>query len=135
MTRLCSVRRAELPGCCGVTVLSNMARTAENGMARRRLEGGDAGPLAKYLMAAIDPDAQGCYLYTTINTQKVEYNALKMAGFEVIGKFKNPRTGNWVLIHAWMKAPLPSRTKTVRGPRVVGRVATPRKPKRRLARR
>lgn len=126
MARACHVQSNELPGCCGVTVLSHMSRDRHLGIGTA-VESGDSDALAKHLMGIIDPEEKGCYLYTTIQSQKAQYNALKMAGFEVIGKFKNPRTGNWVLIHAWMKAPLPRRTKTVRGPRVVGRVAAPRR--------
>ncbi len=116
--------------------MSHMTRADQYGRQTPVVGAADTDALAKFLLGSIDPAAQGCYLYTTIQEQKTEYNALKMAGFKVIGKFKNPRTGNWVLIHAWTKEPLPSRTKTVRGPRVIGRVAAPRaKAKRRLVRR
>ncbi len=118
MSRSFRLRSAQLPECCGVTVLGRARLPTDFG--ERGLVTDDADGFAKHLMGLIDPANQGCYLYTTTCDQKAEYNALNMAGFKVIGRFKNPRTGNWVLIHAWTKTPLPSKTKTVRGPRIVG---------------
>lgn len=131
MALTATVRNQEFPGCCGVRVLSNAAFNYYNDYGNRydsrdATDAQKANALAKYIMSELDPDEYGCYLYTTIASQKVEYNALKMAGFQVVGKFKNPRSGRWVFVHAWFKTPLPSRTRTVRGPRAIGRAATVR---------
>lgn len=125
--------------CCGVRVLGHATFDDDGISALLADDARKSDALARALMDTIRPGDFGCYLYTTISRQKVEYNALKMAGFKVIGKFKNPRSGNWVMIHAWTKEPLPSRTKTVRGPRSIGRAVTTRPAKatakRRLVRR
>lgn len=129
-----TIRAQELPYCCGVEVLGEARNVSDFYGTSARVTSSDF--LAKKLLDTINPRNRGCYLYTTIASQKVEYNALKMAGFKIVGKFKNPGTGNWVFLWAWFKAPLPSRTRTVRGPRAISRVATPRRAaKRRTVRR
>lgn len=125
-----SVGCREFPFCCGVRVLGQASITPEfsfYGVYDTRPSEARTNAVAKKIMSMIDPSEMGCYLYTTIASQKMEYNALKMAGFQILGKFKNPRSGNWVFLWAWMKAPLPSRTKTVAGPRRVSRAATSRR--------
>lgn len=121
-----SIRSQEMPFCCGIEVLGE-ATTGHSGYPRYATVRKTPEGLSKALMAHIDPEQRGCYLYTTIASQKTEYDALKMAGFKIVGKFKNPGTQNWVFLWAWFKAPLPTRTRTVRGPRAVSRVATPRR--------
>ena len=118
---MATVSQGDFPFCCGVKVLGH----GEFGL------GDDADCLSQAIRDRVDPANNGCLLYTTIANQKREYNALKMAGFNILGKFKNPRTGRWVFLWGWLRAPLPSRTRTVRGPRMVGglpaRVATRRR--------
>lgn len=123
-----SVGCREFPFCCGVRVMGRASITREHSVYGVYDDTeGRTNAVAKKIMSMIDPSEMGCYLYTTTASQKMEYNALKMAGFEILGKFKNPRSGNWVFLWAWMKAPLPSRTKTVAGPRRVSRAATSRR--------
>lgn len=129
MSLQATVNSREFPFCCGVSVLGHAAISTgydRYGMNVSATDDQKASALARRLLDSIDPSQTGCYLYTTIASQKIEYNALKMAGFKVVGKFKNPRTGRWVFLHAWLKQPLPSRTKTVRGPRAIGRAVTAR---------
>jgi hypothetical protein len=110
---MATVETGTLPFCCGVKVAGHAIVPSDQG----------AEELCDAIRAVANPRVCGAVLYTTTTTQKREYQALQMAGFNILGKFKNPRTGNWVLLWGWLKSPLPSRTRTVRGPRAAARPA------------